>query len=145
MIQKLMKLFINKETLFKMMTRKVTSAKQISEVVDGVAGACEKYGFALLHSYVYHEIVASKGFPIERKVYIFEVCKADVAALVLTEEPDFAPFMPCRLAIYEESKSVSVTTQNMQMVIDALAPKSEIRKSASEIFKKLQTLMQEIA
>lgn len=144
MLQMLMKLFMSKESLFKMMTYKITSSKEIEKIVAAVEPACQKHGFALLHSYVYHEVVASKGFPIERKVYIYEVCKANVAALVLTQEPEFAPFMPCRLAIFEDANAISITTQNMQMVIDTLDAKSEIFKETSEVFKSLQTLMAEI-
>jgi uncharacterized protein (DUF302 family) len=139
-----MKLFMSKEKLFEMMTYKVYSGKDISKVVEKVEAACERYKFALLHDYVYHEVVESKGFPIERKVYIYEVCQAKVAALVLTDEPSFAPFMPCRVAVYEEARQVTISTQNMEMMLDTLKDNTELYRQTSELFKTLKSLMHEI-
>jgi len=144
MMKILMKLFMSKEKLFEMMTYKVYSGKDISKVVEKVEAACERYKFALLHDYVYHEVVESKGFPIERKVYIYEVCQAKVAALVLTDEPSFAPFMPCRVAVYEEARQVTISTQNMEMMLDTLKDNTELYRQTSELFKTLKSLMHEI-
>jgi uncharacterized protein (DUF302 family) len=139
-----MKLFMSKEKLFEMMTYKVYSGKDISKVVEKVEAACERYKFALLHDYVYHEVVESKGFPIERKVYIYEVCQAKVAALVLTDEPSFAPFMPCRVAVYEEARQVTISTQNMELMLNTLKANDELYRQTSELFKTLKSLMHEI-
>ncbi|MDF1880068.1 DUF302 domain-containing protein [Sulfurimonas sp. MAG313] len=144
MMKWLMRLFMTKESLFEMMTYKVQSKKEITDIADGFSKACEKYKFALLHEYVYHEIVESKGFPIERKVYIYEICQAKVAALVLTDEPDFAPFMPCRIALYEENNQVSVSTQNMQMILDTLGDNKALQTQTSELFTLLKQLINEI-
>jgi len=144
MLELLMKLFMSKDKLFKMMTYKVYSNKDISKVVDKVESVCEKYKFALLHNYVYHEVVKSKGFPIERKVYIYEVCQAKVAALVLTNEPSIAPFMPCRVAVYEEAGQVAISTQNMEVMLNILKANDELYKQTNELFKTLKSLMNEI-
>ena len=144
MMKILMKLFMSKEKLFEMMTYKVYSGKDISKVVEKVEAACERYKFALLHDYVYHEVVESKGFPIERKVYIYEVCQAKVAALVLTDEPSFAPFMPCRVAVYEEAGQVTISTQNMELMLNTLKDNTELYRQTSELFKTLKSLMHEI-
>jgi len=140
----LMKLFMSKEKLFEMMTYKVHSSKDISKVVEKVEATCERYKFALLHDYVYHEVVESKGFPIEREVYIYEVCQAKVAALVLTDEPSFAPFMPCRVAVYEEAGQVTISTQNMEMMLNALKDNEELYKQTNELFGTLKSLMNDI-
>ena len=144
MIKILMKLFMSKEKLFEMMTYKVHSKKDISKVVEKVESTCETYKFALLHDYVYHEVVESKGFPIERKVYIYEVCQAKVAALVLTDEPSFAPFMPCRVAVYEEAGQVTISTQNMEIMLDTLKDNTELYRQTNELFGTLKSLMNDI-
>ena len=97
-----------------------------------------------MHDYVYHEVVKSKGFPIERKVYIYEVCQAKVASLVLTDEPSFAPFMPCRIAVYEEAGQVTISTQNMELMLDTLKGNTELYKQTSDLFGTLKSLMNEI-
>jgi len=135
---------MSKEKLFEMMTYKVTSSRDIQGVVEAFSPACEKHSFALLKEYVYHEVVASKGFPIDRKVYVYEICQAKVAALVLTDEPEFAPFMPCRIAIFEENGGVSISTQNMQMILDTLGDNKVLQTQTSELFKLLKTLINEI-
>ena len=72
-----------------------------------VPEAFEKHKFSLLHTCNYHEIVESKGFPIDRKVYIFEICRTKTASVMLTDYPHFSIFIPCKLAIYEnEGKTV---------------------------------------
>lgn len=144
MIKNLMKLFLNKKTLFDLMIYKLHTNKNIEDVVCEVQKACDDNKFALLHQYIYHEVVASKGFPIKRKVYIYEVCVAKVAALVLTEEPTLAPFMPCRIAIYEEHNEVVVSTQNMQMMLDTFNTNSDLYTQTSELFGNLKLLMKNI-
>jgi len=139
-----MKLFASKDMLFDMMTYRIKSPKKIEDIVVNVKKSCENNKFALLHSYVYHEVVKSKGFPIDRKVYIYEVCVAKVAALVLTHEPTFAPFMPCRIAIYEENSSVVISTQNMQIMLDTLDKSSDLYKDTTGLFSNLKVLMNEI-
>ena len=144
MIKMLMKLFVSKDKLFDMMTYRVQSIKGISKVIEKVEVACETHKLALLHDYIYHEVVESKGFPIKRKVYIYEVCQAQVAALVLTDEPSFAPFMPCRIAVYEEAGQVTISTQNMEMMLDTLKGNTELYAQTNALFKILKSLMHEI-
>lgn len=144
MMKMLMKLFVSKDKLFDMMTYRVQSTKKISKVIEKVEDACETHKFALLHDYVYHEVVASKGFPIERKVYIYEVCQAKVAALVLTDEPCFAPFMPCRVAVYEEAGQVTISTQNMEMMLNTLKDNANLYRETNELFRTLKSLMNDI-
>ncbi len=144
MLKSLMKMFLSKETLFDLMTYRLQTSKKIEDVVCNVEKLCEINKFALLHSYIYHEIVESKGFPIERKVYVYEICVARVAALVLTEEPAFAPFMPCRIAIYEESNKVVISTQNMEIMLNSFDKNSGLYQQTSVLFAKLKLLMKQI-
>jgi len=144
MLTSLIKIFLSKKRLFDLMTYRITTSKKIEDVVANVEEICDANKFALLHSYVYHEVVKSKGFPIERKVYVYEVCVAKVAALVLSEEPTFAPFMPCRIAIYEENTQVVISTQNMEIMLNSFDSSSELYKQTSELFAQLKLLMQKI-
>lgn len=144
MLEMLMKFLLSKKNLLEMMTYNVKSTKEISEVISAVESACEKYNFALLHHYVYHEVVKDKGFPIKRKVYIYEVCQAKVAALVLTEEVQFAPFMPCRVAIYEDESNVVISTQNMQIMLDTLDKKTNLYVQTNTLFNTLKSLMKNL-
>ena len=139
-----MKLFMSKEKLFELMTYKLNSSNDITTIVNKFEPACERFNFTLLNNYEYHEILESKGFPITRKVYIYELCQAQVAATVLADEPSFAPFMPCRIAIYEDKCGVSISTQNMQMMLDALTDNQILYIQTNKLFSKLKLLINEI-
>lgn len=144
MLEFLMKYFLNKEKLFHLMTYRVSSTKNIHDITSQMQLLCDEYNLALLHHYVYHEVVEEKGFPIDRKVYIYEICQAKVAALVLTDEPDFAPFMPCRIAIYENNNHVDISTQNMQMMLNTLKGNQELYTQTSTLFNALKSLINTI-
>lgn len=133
-----------KKQMLEMFTIKFTSKRGIQSVIDDVEKACAKYGFALLHHYNYHEVVASKGFPIDRKVYIYEVCQAKVASMMLTSNPQFAPFMPCRIAVYEEGDATIISTQNMQMMIDLIQSQKDLHMEAVKLFSSLQNMMKKL-
>lgn len=141
---KLLKLFMNKEKLFNMSTYRVHSDKDILSIVESIKPTCQAYNFSILHEYIYHDLLESKGFPIKRKVYIYEICQAKVAALVLSDKAHFAPFMPCRLAIYEENNGVSISTQNMQMMLDMLKNNTALYKETTALFGRLKSLIHEI-
>jgi len=49
-------------------------SQRAGQVAGQVKAACNKYSLALLQTYIYHEIVESKGFPIQRKVFVYNIC-----------------------------------------------------------------------
>ena len=49
------------------------SSLTAEQVAGRVEAACNKYSLALLQTYIYHEIVESKGFPIQRKVFVYNI------------------------------------------------------------------------
>lgn len=141
MIKKLMQSFMPAQKMIKMFTYKIPSTQSINSISEKVPAACEKYKFTLLQSYVYHEIVASKGFPIKRKVFVYEICQAKTAAAMLTDFPHFSIFMPCKLAVYEENGSTVISTMNMEIMLDAVASNKELYKDATALFNTLKSLM----
>ncbi len=145
MLQKMMQALMPPEKLIGMFTHKITSKQSIEKISGEVPAACEKHKFALLHKYVYHEIVASKGFPITRKVYIYEICQAKTAAAMLTDYPHFSIFMPCKLAIYEENGDTVISTMNMEIMLKVVSSSSELYKEATTLFDTLKTLINSLS
>lgn len=131
--------------MIEMFTYKITSKLPIDQVIEKVPAACEEKKFALLQTYVYHEIVESKGFPIDRKVYIYEICQAKTAAAMLTDFPHFAIFMPCKLAIYEDNGETIISTMNMEIMLNAVSSNPELFKEATTLFNTLKSLMDSIS
>lgn len=145
MIKQLVNAFMPAEKMIDMFIYKIVSNKSIEQIIEKVPAACEEKKFALLQTYVYHEIVESKGFPIERKVYIYEVCQAKVAATMLTDYPHFSIFMPCRISIYEDKGKVVISTMNMEIMLNAVRSNKELYREATSLFGTLQLLMKEIS
>lgn len=133
-----------KKQMLKMFTIAFKSKRDIQAIIDDVESACAEYSFSLLHHYNYHDVVANKGFPIDRKVYIYEICQAKIASMMLTSNPHFTPFMPCRIAVYEEVDMTIISTQNMQIMIDSIQSQEELHKEAIGLFTALQNMMKKL-
>jgi len=145
MLQKIMQAFMPPEKMIEMFTYKIISTQSIGNISEKVPSVCEKYKFALLQTYNYHEIVESKGFPIKRKVFIYEVCQAKTAAAMLTDFPHFSIFMPCKLAIYENDGKTVIATMNMEIMLNAIKANPELNKEASTLFNTLKSLMKSLS
>jgi uncharacterized protein (DUF302 family) len=133
------------EKMIEMFTHQISSNLPIEKVTEKVPAACEEKKFALLHTYVYHDIVESKGFPIDRKVYIYEICQAKTAAAMLTDFPHFSIFMPCKLAVYENNGETVISTMNMGIMLKAVSSSLELFKEATTLFNTLKSLMDSIS
>lgn len=145
MLQKDLQSMMPADKMIEMFTYKITSTKSINQIAEEIPTSCEQYKFALLQTYVYHEIVESKGFPIKRKVYIYEICQAKTAAAMLTDFPHFSIFMPCKLAIYEENGSTIISTMNMEIMLSAISSNLELFNEASSLYNTLKTLMKSLS
>jgi uncharacterized protein (DUF302 family) len=133
------------EKMIEMFTHNIISNQSIEHIAGKVPGACEQFNFALLHTYIYHDIVESKGFPIDRKVFIYEICQAKTAAGMLTDFPHFSIFMPCKLAIYENNGETVISTMNMEVMLEAIRSNNELFEEASELYHTLKALMASIS
>ena len=140
-----MKVEMTPEKIIDIFTYNITSKQPIGQVTEKVPAACEQNKFALLHTYVYHDIVESKGFPIQRKVYIYEICQAKTAASMLTYFPHFSIFMPCKLAVYENNGETVISAMNMETVLDVIRSNRELFEEANNLFSTLKSLMKIIS
>lgn len=141
MIKKILKALMPPKKIIDMFTLKIISNRSIEDITKNVNKECENHKFALLQTYIYHEIVESKGFPIKRKVFIYEVCQAKTASIMLTHNPEFSIFMPCKLAIYENEGKTIISTMNMEIMLKAVESKPALYEEATEIFNTIKSLM----
>lgn len=131
--------------MIEMFTLKLESNQPIETIAQKVSVECENHKFALLQTYVYHDIVKEKGFPIKRKVFIYEICQAKTAALMLTSNPEFSIFMPCKIAMYEEDGKTVISTMNMEIMLNAVKSNPELYNEATTIFRTLKALIASLA
>lgn len=132
---------LSPKQMLDMITLKFTSEKKSDEIASKMQSACELFNFSLLKEYVYHEIVASKGFPINRKVFIYEICQAKTASKILIDNPEFSIFMPCKISVYDDGDSTIISTMNMEIMLKLFEGNSEIYSEATQLFSKLIDLI----
>lgn len=136
---------ISAEDMLGMLSWEISSDLPIGQIHEKVPAACEENKFALLQTYVYHDIVESKGFPIDRKVYIYEICQAKTAAGMLADFPRFALFMPCRIAVYEKDGETVLATMNMGAVLDAIRSDARLFNEATDLFNTVKDMLKSLA
>jgi uncharacterized protein (DUF302 family) len=127
------------------LSHQFSSSTDIEVISAEVPSFCEEYKFALLQTYVYHEIVESKGFPIQRKVFIFEICQARVASLILTSYPQFSVFMPCKIVLYEELDQTVITTMDLTPMLQVIGQDEPIFQEANTLYEQLKSLLLKLA
>ena len=127
------------------MTFQMTTSQTFDDVVQQVPTACAAGNFSVMHTYNFNEILQSKGFPIERKAVVFEICQAKMASKMLTHFPGFSAFMPCRISIYEENQRTVISTMDMIPLLATLESNPELHKEASVLFESLKVLIQNLA
>ena len=145
MFRKILTSLIPSHKMIDMFTLKIISNHSIDKIADKVQTECDNYKFALLKTYNYHEIVESKGFPIKRKVFIYEICQAKTASLMLTDYPNFSIFMPCKIAIYEHRGKTIISTMDMSIMLKAVKSNKELYKEAVSLFNTLKSLMDSLS
>jgi len=133
------------EKMIEMVMHQTESKLTAEQVAGQVEAACNKYSLALLQTYIYHEIVESKGFPIKRKVFIYNICQAKTASMMLTTNPEFSTFMPCTLAVYDADGKSVLSTMNMEMMLEAVKSNIELYNQASNLFQSFKQMMNELA
>lgn len=120
----------------------LTTEKPAEAITDSLADVAPQFKFSVLHRYDFKEILAGKGFPIERKVAVFEICRAPMAAKMLVANPSFSVFMPCRIAVYEEDGKTIVSTMNMEPVMASIKHNPELYTEAASVYRSIQEMMQ---
>lgn len=123
----------------------LTSTKSAEAIATSITAIAQQFKFSVLHSYDFQEILAGKGFPTERKAHVFEICRAPMASRMLTANPSFSVFMPCRISVYEENGKTIVATMNMELVMDSLKNQTELYEEAAAIYTSIQEMMQFLA
>ena len=131
--------------MVEMFTLKIESDLPIARIADKVEAACATHNFALLQSYNYHQIVESKGFPIKRKTYIYDICQAKTASMMLTSNPEFSVFMPCTLSMYEENGKTIIATMNMEIMLKAVKNDKALFTEASNLFSTFKVMMKDLS
>lgn len=74
-------------------------------------------------------------------MWIYEICVAKTAALMLTSNPNFSIFMPCKLSVYEENGKTIISTMNMGIMLEAVKTDKELYDNATSLFTSIKNMM----
>lgn len=77
------------------------STRSVDEVFNAIEAAAKAEGFGVLHTYDFRQVLAGKGFPIDRECRVLEVCNPRQASEVLAADMALNMALPCRLSVYQ--------------------------------------------
>jgi uncharacterized protein (DUF302 family) len=123
----------------------LTTSRTLDDVINSLQELAPEAGFSILHKYDFFKILEGKGFPIEAKVWTFELCRASMASKMLKQFPIFSTMMPCRISIYEDSDTIHIATINMMPMLDAIKEQAELYTEAKDLYAQILALMERIA
>jgi uncharacterized protein (DUF302 family) len=119
----------------------LTTNKTLDDVINSLQELAPEAGFSILHQYDFFTILEGKGFPIEAKVWTFELCRASMASKILQQFPLFSTMMPCRISIYEDAGITHIATMDMMPMIDSIKDNAVLHKEAKLLYGQLMEMM----
>ena len=123
----------------------LTTNKTLDDVINSLQELAPEAGFSILHQYDFFTILEGKGFPIEAKVWTFELCRASMASKMLNLFPLFSTMMPCRISVYEDSGTIHIATMNMMPMIEMIKEDAELYDEAKDLYAQILDLMEMLA
>lgn len=60
---------------------------------------------------------------------------------MLTTNPEFSIFMPCKIALYEHEGETVIATMNMEILLKAVEENRELYMDAMSLFNNLKLLL----
>jgi uncharacterized protein (DUF302 family) len=120
----------------------LTTKRTLDDVINSLQELAPEAGFSILHQYDFFTILEGKGFPIEAKVWTFELCRASMASKMLQQFPLFSTMMPCRISIYEDAGITHIATMDMMPMIDSIKDNDAVlHKEAKLLYGQLMEMM----
>jgi len=123
------------------MIYKVETSKPITQVKEEIAEKAKAIGFGVLQTYEFRKILEEKGFPIERNITVFELCNPSGAQQALTQLPEIAAYLPCRIAVYEENYATKLSTIGLEEMLAAVEVNDEFKSFMTMLFTNLKQVM----
>lgn len=124
---------------------RLNARRPAAEIATAIEQTAKAHGFSVLGNYPFQDILETKGFPIQRPAYAFNICHAPTAQEILTRQPEFSIFMPCTVSVYEENQQTVVATLNMDALLPGMVADPELLQKLQAMFARLRALMDALA
>lgn len=127
-----------------MMLYRVESKKSLSQITQEFEAIAQKHKFGVLAVHDLKAKLKEKGVDFDRACLIYEVCNPRQAKQVLEVNPEISTALPCRVAIYPEGESITLSTIRPTAMIEMFKT-PELRAVAEEVEAVIVKIMDEAA
>ena len=116
--------------------------KTLAEIKKEVVFVAKENAFGVLKEYEFKQLLKEKGFPIERKITVYELCNPKVASEALDIYPEVSSFLPCRLSIYETDGATVISTIDMERILESFTGMdAELKEHLHQIYINLKNVI----
>ncbi|WP_461830163.1 DUF302 domain-containing protein [Aquifex sp.] len=122
----------------------VETSKDFDKVVQDVQEASKAKKYGVMSVYEVHNILQNKGFPIDYKCTIVEICNPKAASQALSKKAEISTAMPCRISVIEkDGKVILSTVAPTHLLSQYNVP--ELEELAKSVEEDIKSIMEEAA
>jgi len=122
----------------------VETTKDFDKVVQDLQEASKARSYGVMSVYEVHNILQSKGFPIDYRCTIVEICNPRAASQALSQESAISTAMPCRISVIEKEGKVVLSTLAPTYILSQFGVK-ELEELAKSVEEEIKAIMEEAA
>lgn len=121
------------------------SERPVGEVFAAIESEAKAQGFGVLHYYDFRQILAEKGFPIDRECRVLEICNPRQASEVLAADIAINMALPCRVSVYEQDGRTVVGMIPPTDLLRMVSGDPRIEVTAVEVEQAMQRIIEKAA
>lgn len=122
----------------------VETTKDFDKVVQDVQEASKAKGYGVMSVYEVHNILQSKGFPIDYRCTIVEICNPRVASQMLSTDAKLSTVVPCKISVVEKDGKVILSTLAFTYVFSQYGVQG-LEELAKSVEEDIKAIMEEAA
>ncbi len=119
----------------------VETKTPIETVKKEIESHAKEVGFGLLNAYDFKKILHDKGYPIEKDITVYELCNPPGAQQALSQLPEISAYLPCRISLYEDNGSTTLSTIGLEDIIDVIEADERFKTYMILLFENLKQVM----
>ncbi|EDN68658.1 conserved hypothetical protein [Beggiatoa sp. PS] len=138
------KVTLNKDVASAMLIKnQLESNVTIEQAIKAMKAEAKKVNLKLIRHYPLHEEIQATTGKSSPYVEIFEFCDATVVLSLLEHNPDFAAYLPCRIALYNDNsdKTWFATLDIVLLLHGTQTVKPWVKTQALKIQEQLLKIM----
>ncbi|TFE71088.1 DUF302 domain-containing protein [Methylacidiphilum caldifontis] len=117
------------------------SKKEIEELRKSLEINAAEKNFGVMGVHDISKTLENKGFRLDYRCLILEICSPRFAKQVLEQNPEVSTALPCRIAVYEHQSHRVVATLSPRAIVE-LFKAPGLYKVAEEVENILKEIMQ---